>query len=115
MLNQLCEFMQAGINMQCKRVITLLISLFLLFAPQVYASGAYMPGGSPQAKSQYNEGKMTYHQQIKSQKFIACMECYKKNKMESKCESVRQCVTSNVSDSQVKSLRYFLKKRYRLN
>lgn len=110
MLNQSCKLIRLR-----KLDVRILSLLFIFSISQAHASGAYMPGGSPQAKSQYNQGKMLFHKQIKSQKFMSCMECYKKHKTESQCEQVKQCVTRGVSTDQVEALKYFLKKRYRLN
>lgn len=98
-------------NVRMAFVLMVLISLLSQYA---FASGAYSAGGYPQAKSQYNQGKMLFHKQIKQKKFAACMECYKKNKNESQCEALSFCVSKDLSKSKIDALRYFLKKRYRL-
>lgn len=91
------------------------VAFFLsVFSQHAFASGAYSAGAYPQAKNQYNQGKMIFHKQIKQSKFSTCMKCYKKNKSEKHCEALKFCVSEGLSKPKINALRYFLKKRYRL-
>ncbi len=91
----------------------------LLFAEISEASGSYTSPNLPQGASKYVVGKMIFKKVSSSKIFRGCLSCYRKNSSFKGCAALDQCANSSTevefAREDIASLKYFIKKRYRVD
>ena len=98
----------------CQWLVLLCLVLIPIFTPN-YASGTYFPANAIHTKNQYVTGKVFFSKIKATPEFSKCLKCYAaQNSLQDGCTTLNQCVSSSATDKELTALKYFLKKRYRL-